>query len=62
VAKASPLILLLLFIIIMSSTAVELWQYRDAPGHIKLAILAGAGATLLLAAIGLPMLGRRLRV
>jgi len=62
VAKTSPLLLLLLFIIIVSGTVVDLWVNRDAPDYVKIAILAGAGATLLLAGLGLPLLSRRLRV
>ena len=61
-AKTSPLLLLLLFIIIVSGTVVDLWVNRDAPDYVKIAILAGAGATLLLAGLGLPLLSRRLRV
>ncbi|MEB3861475.1 MAG: hypothetical protein GSR84_04555 [Desulfurococcales archaeon] len=58
-ARSNPLLLLLLFIIILSSTVVELWYYRDAPGYVKIAILAGAGAMLLAAVLGLPLIARR---
>ncbi len=58
-ARSNPLLLFLLFIIILSSTVVELWQYRNAPGYVKLAILAGGGAMLLAAVLGLPLIARR---
>jgi len=54
--------LLIIFLIVLavgSQVYVSLWEHRDAPGPVRVALLAGGLAVLLLALLVGPQVARR---
>jgi len=59
VARHTPAIIVFLLIFALSDIVVRLWQFREAPGEVKWAIIMGAGAMAALGVLGLGLLRRR---
>jgi len=58
--RAGHLLLIFLFLIAVGSQMyVSLWEHRDAPQSVRLALLAGSLAVLLLALLVGPQMARR---
>ena len=49
--KHHLLLILLILVAVASNVYVSLWEHRDAPSHVKLALLLGGLAIALLALI-----------
>lgn len=55
----SPLVVALIAVLAASQIAVGLWDYRDAPDSVRLAVVLGAVSMALLGILGLALLKRR---
>ena len=56
---ARHVIVFLIMVFALSDLIVRLWEYRGAPGEVKWAVIAGAGAMAALGVLGLGLLRRR---